>query len=76
MARKGRIDRGLLQKHDAEGKKIWYVRLHHEGKERRFGSFSTKTSARDFYNKAKLLENGDRWEPEIAANIALDAPYR
>jgi len=27
-------------------------------------------------NKAKLLTNGDRWEREIAKNLALDAPYR
>ena len=64
MARKGRVDRGLLQKQDAEGKKIWYVRLHHEGKERRFGSFSTKTAARDFYNKAKLDQKTGRFFPE------------
>ncbi|HET7852483.1 MAG TPA: NADH-quinone oxidoreductase subunit I, partial [Methyloceanibacter sp.] len=24
----------------------------------------------------RLLANGDRWEREIAQNIALDAPYR
>ncbi|MDP7382320.1 MAG: NADH-quinone oxidoreductase subunit I, partial [Alphaproteobacteria bacterium] len=23
-----------------------------------------------------LLENGDRWEREIALNLAQDAPYR
>ena len=68
MARKGRVDRGLLQKHDAEGKKIWYVRLHHEGKERRFGSFSTKTQARDFYNKAKLDQKTGRFFPERYQN--------
>jgi NADH-quinone oxidoreductase subunit I len=38
--------------------------------------FATETREELFYNKEKLLENGDRWEPEIAANIALDAPYR
>ena len=38
--------------------------------------FATETREELFYNKQKLLENGDRWEPEIAANIALDAPYR
>ncbi len=54
----------MLQKHDAEGKKIWYVRLHHEGKERRFGSFSTKTQARDFYNKAKVDQKTGRFFPE------------
>ncbi len=29
-----------------------------------------------YYNKDKLLENGDRWEAEIAARLMLDAPYR
>ena len=53
MARAGRKDRGLLAKKDSTGKTVWYVRLYHEGKERRFGSFSTKTAARDFYEKAK-----------------------
>ena len=38
--------------------------------------FATETREELFYNKEKLLENGDRWEPEIAANIALDTPYR
>ena len=28
------------------------------------------------YDKEKLLDNGERWEREIAANIAADAPYR
>ncbi len=28
------------------------------------------------YNKRKLLDNGDRWEAEIAANLEADAPYR
>ena len=48
MARAGRKDRGLLAKKDSIGKTLWHVRLYHEGKERRFGSFSTKTAARDF----------------------------
>ena len=26
--------------------------------------------------KEKLLENGARWEAEIARNLELDAPYR
>ena len=29
-----------------------------------------------YYDKAKLLDNGDRWEREIAKNLELDAPYR
>ena len=38
--------------------------------------FATETLEELFYNKEKLLNNGDRWESEIAANIELDAPYR
>jgi NADH-quinone oxidoreductase subunit I len=29
-----------------------------------------------YYNKERLLANGDRWERAIATNISLDAPYR
>jgi hypothetical protein len=28
------------------------------------------------YNKEKLLANGDKWEPELAAVARADAPYR
>lgn len=38
--------------------------------------FATETREELFYTKEKLLENGDRWEPELAANLAADAPYR
>ena len=38
--------------------------------------FATETREELFYNKEKLLSNGDRWEREIAANIAADAKYR
>jgi NADH-quinone oxidoreductase subunit I len=38
--------------------------------------FSTETREELYYDKAKLLDNGDRWEPILAANIAADAPYR
>lgn len=38
--------------------------------------FATETRAELMYDKAKLLSNGDRWEPELAARIAADAPYR
>ena len=38
--------------------------------------FAAETREELFYNKEKLLANGDRWEREIAQNIALDAPYR
>ncbi len=38
--------------------------------------FATETREELLYDKEKLLENGDRWEREIAANLAMDAPYR
>ena len=38
--------------------------------------FATETREELLYDKAKLLENGDRWEAEIARRLELDAPYR
>lgn len=64
MARAGRKDRGLLSKSESSGRAIWYVRLYHEGRERRFGSFSNKTKAREFYEKAKLEQKEGRFFPE------------
>jgi NADH-quinone oxidoreductase subunit I len=29
-----------------------------------------------YYDKARLLANGDRWEREIADSLKKDAPYR
>lgn len=41
-------------------------------------NFEFAAEAREelLYNKAKLLDNGDRWEPELAKRLELDAPYR
>ncbi len=38
--------------------------------------FSVETREELYYDKAKLLENGERWEREIARNLAKTAPYR
>ncbi|WP_159993508.1 NADH-quinone oxidoreductase subunit NuoI [Roseomonas sp. 18066] len=38
--------------------------------------FATETRAELIYDKDRLLSNGDRWEPEIARRLELDAPYR
>ena len=38
--------------------------------------FATESREELIYQKEKLLENGDRWERAIAANLAADAPYR
>ena len=38
--------------------------------------FATETREELYYDKERLLANGDRWERELAKNIELDAPYR
>ncbi len=38
--------------------------------------FATETREELYYNKERLLANGDRWEREIARMLELDAPYR
>jgi len=43
---------------------------------RRIGTLFVPAEVNSVYNKEKLLANGDRWETEIAASLAADAPYR
>ncbi len=38
--------------------------------------FATDTREELYYDKQRLLANGDRWEREIARALELDAPYR
>ncbi|KAF4970979.1 hypothetical protein FSARC_2082 [Fusarium sarcochroum] len=38
--------------------------------------YATETREELLYNKEKLLSNGDKWEPELAAAIRADSPYR
>jgi NADH-quinone oxidoreductase subunit I len=38
--------------------------------------FATETREELYYNKNKLLDNGDRWEEVLSKNIRLDKPYR
>ncbi|KAH8931264.1 hypothetical protein BDL97_19G011700 [Sphagnum fallax] len=38
--------------------------------------FSTETHEELLYDKEKLLENGDRWETEIAENLRAESIYR
>jgi len=38
--------------------------------------YAMETREELLYNKEKLLMNGDKWEPEIAAAARADAPYR
>ena len=38
--------------------------------------FATETREELYYNKQKLLENGDKWETVLAENIKADSPFR
>ncbi len=38
--------------------------------------FATETREELYYNKEKLLLNGEKWEAQLQANIMADAPYR
>ena len=38
--------------------------------------FSTETREELYYDKDRLLANGDRWEAVLAKRLELDAPYR
>ena len=38
--------------------------------------FATETHEELLYDKQRLLENGERWELQIAQNLAKDATYR
>jgi NADH-quinone oxidoreductase subunit I len=38
--------------------------------------YAVETREELYYDKGRLLDNGDRWEREIAKNLSLDAPYR
>jgi NADH-quinone oxidoreductase subunit I len=39
-------------------------------------NFLPETREELYYTKEKLLDNGDRWENILAANIKADNPYR
>ena len=38
--------------------------------------FATETREELYYDKERMLSNGDRWEEAISKNIELDAKYR
>jgi integrase len=64
MARAGRRDRGLYIRPNRSGKLEWWVRLSDNGRDRKFGSFPTKTAAREFYEKAKKEQKEGQFFPE------------
>ena len=38
--------------------------------------FAKETREELYYNKEKLLENGDKWETSLSENIKADSPFR
>lgn len=38
--------------------------------------FASETREELFYDKQRLLDNGDRWEEALASNLKRDEPYR
>jgi len=38
--------------------------------------YATETHEELLYDKQKLLENGNKWETEVAANLTSEIPYR
>jgi NADH-quinone oxidoreductase subunit I len=38
--------------------------------------YATETREELYYDKERLLDNGDRWEREIARNLEMDAAFR
>jgi NADH-quinone oxidoreductase subunit I len=38
--------------------------------------YAVETREELYYDKQRLLDNGDRWEREVAKNLELDAAYR
>ena len=38
--------------------------------------FGTETREELYYNKQKLLDNGDKWETVLSENIKADSPFR
>ena len=64
QGKKGQKDRGLVKKINAAGKPVWYVRIRHEGQMRWFGSFTSKTKAREFYEEAKTDQRRGQFFPD------------
>jgi len=64
-------DRGLYSRRNKAGDRVWYVRAGLNGRMRHFGSFPSKTKAREFYERAKTLTREQRINP----GLTVEADY-
>lgn len=74
MARRLNPDRGLYSRTNVAGQISWYVRASVNGRMQHFGSFSTKTKARDFYDRAKFLRREQRLQPGRTIKVEYTIP--
>jgi integrase len=67
-------ERGLYSRTNAAGQVQWYVRAAVDGRMRHFGSFPTKTEARQFYERAKTLSREQQINPGATSLIDYTVP--
>ncbi len=53
-----------MERKDAAGRPVWWVRLYHDGRIRWFGSFKSRKEAREFYQEAKADQRRGKFFPE------------
>jgi hypothetical protein len=65
MAIRHNADRGLYSRVAATGARSWYVRASVNGRMQHFGSFASKTAARQFYDRIKTRRREQRLQPGL-----------
>lgn len=66
--------RGLYSRRNRAGHERWYVRVGFHGRMQHFGSFATKTEAKQFYQRTKLAQLEQRLDPTRPITIDQTIP--
>ncbi|MEK7784385.1 MAG: site-specific integrase [Chloroflexota bacterium] len=74
MSRTTQHERGLYSRPNKDGQRRWYVRASVHGRMQHFGSFDSKTKAREFYARAKTLGREQRLTPGQTVPIDYTVP--
>lgn len=74
MSRPTQHERGLYSQKNKAGQVRWYVRASVHGRMQHFGSFDSKTKAREFYSRAKTLGREQRLTPGQTLPIDYTVP--